>query len=748
MNPGGGASQRERTFAYDSLKRLSSATNPESGLVSYTYDANGNVKTKTDARGVVATFSYDNLNRVYLKSYTIPGGAADPTDNVTYCYDGQVADTADGACKSPASAIAYGWNRLTELRTATSTTTYTSYDALGRVTGSTQTTGGPPYPFSYLYNLAGGLTGVQYPSARNVSYTYTGAGRIDAVWKAANGSGGNYTSSIKYTPHGALTSMILDGSGLTETTTYNSRLQPVSMQAGSLLTLGYFYCPSGASLCSTNNNGNVRRQTITAGSGFTRTIDYSYTDPMNRLSSATESGGSNEWSETYTYDNYGNRWVSAWGAALPPSGETPTSASWFSTNNRLSGSSYDAAGNQTSLVSFGIGYDAENRQTRTTINSVTAQYAYDGDGRRVKKVSGGVTTVYVYDAQGQLAAEYTSAAGAAPPCYTCYLTADSLGSTRLVSDGHTACAKRYDYRPFGEDIPVGIGDRSTNLCYGVTDPTTIQFTGKERDTETLSSATKGLDYFGARYMSSAQGRFTSPDPIYFQKEFLTDPQRWNLYAYARNNPLRFIDPKGEAIELVGDEEERKKALAALQKGVGAQAGSYLYENKVTTKDKNGNEVTKYYVGIYTNGPDGKGPAFEKVNNAAASLGGIVKSQDVVTFGLVSNGTTLTNDFGNQITIGSINDGRTPGVTSLFNGGQLGVFILDPSTNPGQLPADMMNPSAAPGSVDQGILALHELGHAGYSMGALLDKNTNQSAVDLENMVRKSRDPNAPIRREH
>lgn len=33
------------------------------------------------------------------------------------------------------------------------------------------------------------------------------------------------------------------------------------------------------------------------------------------------------------------------------------------------------------------------------------------------------------------------------------------------------------------------------------------FTGKERDAET------GLDYFGARYMSSAQGRFTSPDPI-------------------------------------------------------------------------------------------------------------------------------------------------------------------------------------------------------------------------------------------
>ena len=315
--------------------------------------------------------------RVYLKSYAIPGAVADPTDVVTYCYDGQVADTGDGVCKSPGSAIAYGWNRVTEVRTATSTTTYSNYDALGRVVASTQTTGGTPYPFSYGYNLAGGLTSVQYPSTRNLSYTYTGAGRIDAMWKSGNGSGANYASSLKYTPHGAATSVILDGSGLTEATTYNSRLQPVSIQAGSLLTLGYYYCPGAASICSTTtnsgNNGNVQRQTISAGSGFTRTIDYTYTDAMNRLSSASESGGTSEWNETYGYDRYGNRWLSAWGPALPPSGETPTSASWFTgTNNQLSGVTYDATGNQQSLVSVGITYDAENRQTKTTVNSATA----------------------------------------------------------------------------------------------------------------------------------------------------------------------------------------------------------------------------------------------------------------------------------------------------------------------------------------------------------------------------------------
>jgi RHS repeat-associated protein len=67
-------------------------------------------------------------------------------------------------------------------------------------------------------------------------------------------------------------------------------------------------------------------------------------------------------------------------------------------------------------------------------------------------------------------------------------------------------------------------------------------TGKERDAET------GLDYFGARYFSSAQGRFTSPDwsatpqPVPYAD--LTDPQTLNLYSYVRNNPLSKADTDG------------------------------------------------------------------------------------------------------------------------------------------------------------------------------------------------------------
>ena len=64
-------------------------------------------------------------------------------------------------------------------------------------------------------------------------------------------------------------------------------------------------------------------------------------------------------------------------------------------------------------------------------------------------------------------------------------------------------------------------------------------TQKERDNET------GLDYFLARYYSSTQGRFTSADAP-FADQVESDPQSWNLYAYVRNNPLRFIDLAGDA----------------------------------------------------------------------------------------------------------------------------------------------------------------------------------------------------------
>lgn len=67
----------------------------------------------------------------------------------------------------------------------------------------------------------------------------------------------------------------------------------------------------------------------------------------------------------------------------------------------------------------------------------------------------------------------------------------------------------------------------------------------------------------ARHYASQQARFVSPDPITITKERMTDPQQFNLYSYARNNPLIYIDPSGMDITVTGsatDKDEYKKRL--------------------------------------------------------------------------------------------------------------------------------------------------------------------------------------------
>ena len=104
--------------------------------------------------------------------------------------------------------------------------------------------------------------------------------------------------------------------------------------------------------------------------------------------------------------------------------------------------------------------------------------------------------------------------------------------------------KRYDFLPFGEELGVGSGNPRQGVAgYPPGDVVLrIKFTGKERDAET------GLDFFGVRYFSAAQGRWTSPDwsagpqPVPYAN--FSDPQTLNLYGYVRNNTLGKADPDG------------------------------------------------------------------------------------------------------------------------------------------------------------------------------------------------------------
>ncbi len=103
--------------------------------------------------------------------------------------------------------------------------------------------------------------------------------------------------------------------------------------------------------------------------------------------------------------------------------------------------------------------------------------------------------------------------------------------------------------PFGEELFAGTDGRTQAQGYSAIDGVRQHFTQKERDNET------GLDYFGARYYASMQGRFASVDPV---AGSCWNPQSLNAYSYAWNNPLVLTDPTGMTVSWEDSEKKKKK----------------------------------------------------------------------------------------------------------------------------------------------------------------------------------------------
>ena len=108
--------------------------------------------------------------------------------------------------------------------------------------------------------------------------------------------------------------------------------------------------------------------------------------------------------------------------------------------------------------------------------------------------------------------------------------ADWLGTERARSTSTGALYETCTSLPFGDWL----------TCAG-SDPSPMHFTGKEHDSES------GLDNFSARYDSSQYGRFMTPDSSSYSKPI--NPQTWNLYAYALDNPIVYVDLTGHNVSL-------------------------------------------------------------------------------------------------------------------------------------------------------------------------------------------------------
>ncbi len=263
-------------------------------------------------------------------------------------------------------------------------------------------------------------------------------------------------------------------------------------------------------------NGMIQQIRDQVNPSYSETYSY---DNLYRLVQAESS----VWTASWSYDRYGNR-LSQTTTGVSYSETLPVS----STSNRVSGWTYDAAGNVTNDGSHTYQYDAENRLIKIDGGS-TAQYAYGPQGERVSKIAAGVTTYFYWGigekVGGQWTKLYVQGLGGKLVEYsggvTWFFATNHLGTIAARMNVSGTLMETYRYLPYGER---DAGNQTPH-----------QYTGKERDNES------GLDYFGARYYASSHGRWMSVDPAI---QNLFDPQSLNRFTYVRGNPAKLVDPDG------------------------------------------------------------------------------------------------------------------------------------------------------------------------------------------------------------
>ena len=555
-----------RSFVYDNAGRLTSATNPENGTVSYVYGSNNAVQTKTDAKGQQTVYSYDSLNRLTMTQYYPQGQsyAEDGCQRVTYSYD-------TNPYSSTFSQNSYG--RLTAVQYGANTNGYytspfcvsgewTSYIyGTGYYNMDTMTN----FAEMYSYHPAGAVTAKQLYMSRQipegegyccytentdveVDYTYDSAGRVATT---------KYPMAVPFqSPSG-----------------YPDTLGPVTMTYG--------YDSMGRVNALTDNSGITG--TAVGWSGpvpWVQNVQYDY---AGRMSSMQYMFGFGSWlgyqiqelaQKSMTYNANGQLTSLGWilnyygvyGNYYGPSTGYQYNYSATQNNGQITQAVYTASGETISYQ-----YDALKRLTSASSTApYTQTFQYDGFGNLTAKVLNGTTTPIpvnattnqLSNASYDLNGNMTSGSGAT----MVYDEANRIFSAAEVSGGtdyyaYTADNKRYYtysapsgteqltfYGAYGEKLGVyqlAFSDSPFGLyIYPVT--TNIWFAGKlileanqpssqdrlgstmgryypygEEISATANDRVKfatytrdsytGFDYADQRYYASSYGRFNTAD---------------------------------------------------------------------------------------------------------------------------------------------------------------------------------------------------------------------------------------------
>lgn len=537
---------RERKYGYDAQHRLCQRWEPETGLHVYAYDNGDNIDWS--AHGLNAGFP--TFGQIFANGFEeplLPGpGQADcgrgtiaESERIKRLYDVRnrllAIDYPEPTAQNPVPTadIAYTYYDDSSVKTATrnngSVWTY-QYNSLGQLTSESFAYKlQPTRTFLHGYDTRGNRKDLTWPDNTLTDYAPNVFGEPSRV--------GTYTQGVSYHADGSLAGATL-GTSITLARTPNMRFLPSQLHyaaGASLVNLSYIY----------DKNANVEQITDLRAGTDNQTFGY---DGLNRLTSAN--GPNRYGSASYTYDvfddlrqaNIGTR---SWTYRYEDNTGRLTRISNAGNGTEWS-FQYDARGNTDIAAgptsTLDLVYDRAD-----TLSQIVGQesYLYDAHGHRVEAIVAGQVRYPIHTRDGLLRIEYgptteryfhlgtqlvaKESAGVAK-----YLLTDHLGSPIAVSDanGNVQPQDRSFFAPFGErwGAPAVRGKGYT---------------------EHFEDAT-GLNYMKARYQHPVIGRMWSPDQV------MPDSgtgDNFSRYAYANNNPIKYLDPDGREVQVAGSKQD-------------------------------------------------------------------------------------------------------------------------------------------------------------------------------------------------
>ncbi|MFO0871611.1 MAG: pre-peptidase C-terminal domain-containing protein [Pirellulales bacterium] len=451
---------------YDALGRLERVIYDVGGAdeahVDYAYDAAGNVVQRTDETGAVTVFEYDAHNRVTRMQEADPDGAgplAAPVTTWTYDARGHTVGSTDAGG-----------------RTATA-----EYDELDRVVRQIDSAN---QATRYQYDVGGALTAIIDPLGLRTTLVYDTRQRLREV-REPNGAVTRY----RYDADNHRIELV-DAAGNRTRFEYDARGRLVRETDPLLGVTEYVYNGANDLIGETDRNGRQRqyafddlgRMTSETWVGTGTVLQYGY-DKLGNLLSASDANSQLTW--TYTRRNFVDSADSQGPAGTP---------------HVLLDYGHDAAGHVVSLadtlngVAGGVEqstYDALHRLVRVTQTvggtGHRVDLAYNAAGQftslqRYQDLAGtqlAVSTNYTYDSAGRLASLGHTAGGQSAALYQFQYDAasritqwtqdgtpqvlayDANDQLLTVTPAGSAATERYTYDANGNRTGAGVGGTGT-----------------------------------------------------------------------------------------------------------------------------------------------------------------------------------------------------------------------------------------------------------------------------------------------